>query len=101
MLTKQNLMFSDAKSKPPNLPFVTTVQGSEIESVSQYKYQGIVIDESLSQYFFHPSFFPLKDTKYILSKHKANVHVWIFFILKPGALQTLQIEASPCFSDHN
>lgn len=41
-------MFSNVKSKPLNIPSVATFQGSEIESVSQYKYLVIVIDDSLS-----------------------------------------------------
>lgn len=42
------MLFTKAKSKPSDLPPITTLQGSVIESVSQYKYLGIIIDDSLS-----------------------------------------------------
>jgi len=42
------MLFSNAKSKLQNLPSITTSQGFEIETVSQYKYLGILIDDSLS-----------------------------------------------------
>lgn len=42
------MLFSNAKSKSRNLLPITTSQGSEIESVSQFKYLGILIDDSLS-----------------------------------------------------
>ncbi len=32
------MVLSKAKSKPLNLPSITTLQGSEINSVSQYNY---------------------------------------------------------------
>lgn len=42
------MMFSKAKPKVLNLPPIPTLQGTEIESVLQYKYLGILIDNSLS-----------------------------------------------------
>ena len=42
------MLFTKAKSKPSDLPPITTLQGSVIESVSQYKYLGIIIDDALS-----------------------------------------------------
>lgn len=42
------MLFSNSKSKSPNLPPIVTRQGSEIEQVNQYKYLGILIDDSLS-----------------------------------------------------
>jgi len=42
------MLFSNAKSKLQNLPSITTSQGFKIETVSQYKYLGILIDDSLS-----------------------------------------------------
>lgn len=42
------MLFSNAKSMSRNLLPITTSQGSEIESVSQFKYLGILIDDSLS-----------------------------------------------------
>ena len=46
---KTKLMtFSKAKLKPVNIPSIITFQGSDIESVSQFKYLGFLIDDSLS-----------------------------------------------------
>ena len=41
------MLFTKAKSKPSDLPPINTWHGCVIESVSQYKYLGIVINDSL------------------------------------------------------
>lgn len=42
------MLFSNTKSKPQNLPSILSSQGLKIECVSNYRYLGILIDESLS-----------------------------------------------------
>jgi len=42
------MFFSNAKSKPQNLLSITISQGFETETVFQYKYLGVLIDDSFS-----------------------------------------------------
>jgi hypothetical protein len=69
------MLFTKAKSKPSDLPPITTLQGSVIESVSQYKYLGIIIDDALS---FKPH------VQQLLKKVKDfTLETNLVFLLKP------------------
>lgn len=42
------MLLSNKKSKPHHPPPITTLQGCEIQSVSEYKYLGFKVDDSLN-----------------------------------------------------
>ena len=42
------MVFSKARNRPLNLSPITTCKGNEIEAVTSYKYQGILIDDGFS-----------------------------------------------------